>query len=607
MGAAARIASEFAYLRGALAVLRAAGGVMRNPGRTACDAIAEAAARHGEREAIASASGALSFRALDARANAYARFARGLGIGRGDCVALLAPNSHDYLAAWIGIARAGGATALLNTGLTGASLAHCLNIVAPKAAIVDPSLVGAYESARASLPADLRAFVMGAGPPTAGFGSLEGELARVGAAPLDAAERPEITAKDRCLYIYTSGTTGLPKAAKLDHGRVLRIASSFAAAMAVKPSDRMFVPLPMYHTVGGVIGALAPLLRGASVFVVEKFSAREFFPEIVRRDCSLFVYIGELARFLVATAPNPADRGHRVRLCCGNGLRPDVWPPFVERFGLRSVLEFYGATEGNLVFFNFDSRAGAVGRIPKWAERRFRVEIAKFDVAAGLPVRDAQGHCVRCAPGEVGEAISEILDDPTKPANKFDGYADAAETEKKVLRDVFAPGDSWFRSGDLMKRDSLGYYYFVDRIGDTFRWKGENVATTEVAETMSTFPGVREVTVYGVAVPGQDGKAGMAAIVADDPKTFDLAGLRAFLAERLPDYARPLFLRFPDHLDVTGTFKQRKVELAAEGFDLGKVGDALYIDDRQAGVQTGAYVRFDGAMAARLAAGSVRT
>ncbi|MBV1703301.1 MAG: long-chain-acyl-CoA synthetase [Hyphomicrobiales bacterium] len=603
MGTLDRIKSEFAYLRGGLAILHAASGVMRAPDRTVGDALAEAAARHGDRPVIASASGAYTFRELDARANAYARLARDLGVGRGDCVALLAPNSHDYLAAWIGVARAGGATALLNTGLLGGSLAHCVNIVKPKAVIVDPTLLAGYEGARALLPSDLRAFVTGSASAPAGFGSLETELTRVGSAPLGAAEKPALTIADRCLYIYTSGTTGLPKAANLYHGRVLRIAAGFAAAMAVTPADRMFVALPMYHATGGVIGALAPLMRGGSAFVVEKFSAREFFPEIARQDCSLFVYIGELARFLVATAPGPADRAHRLRLCCGNGLRPDVWPAFVERFRPGKVLEFYGATEGNLVFLNFDSRPGAVGRIPKWAERRYRVELVKFDVTAGKPVRDAAGRCVRCPPGEVGEAISEILDDPGKPVNKFDGYADAAETEKKVLHGAFVDGDAWFRSGDLMKRDAQGYYYFVDRIGDTFRWKGQNVATTEVGETISTFPGVREVTVYGVAVPGQDGKAGMAAIVADDPTTFDRAGLRAFLAERLPDYARPLFLRFPDHLDVTGTFKQRKVELAAEGYDLAKVADALFLDDRGAGV----YVPFDAALATRLAAGAVRT
>jgi fatty-acyl-CoA synthase len=264
-------------------------------------------------------------------------------------------------------------------------------------------------------------------------------------------------------------------------------------------------------------------------------------------------------------------------------LRPDIFAEFQARFGIRNVLEFYAATEGNAVMMNFDSRPGAIGRIPKWATSRFPMKVVAFDHDANAPQRDAAGRCRALGVDEVGELLAEIRDDPKMPAARFDGYADAKATQQKVLRHAFKPGDAWFRTGDLVKQDAKGYFYFVDRIGDTFRWKGENVSTTEVAETLQQFPGVREAVVYGVAVPHHDGRAGMAALVVDTPATFDLDGLSAFLAERLPAYARPLFLRFRSQIEVTGTFKQRKVDLVAEGFDPRRVGDPVYFDDREQG------------------------
>jgi fatty-acyl-CoA synthase len=211
------------------------------------------------------------------------------------------------------------------------------------------------------------------------------------------------------------------------------------------------------------------------------------------------------------------------------------------------------------------------------------VKVVAFDHDSNVPKRDSAGRCLECAADEVGELIAEIRDDPKMPAARFDGYADAKATRQKVLNDAFKTGDAWFRTGDLVKRDAKGYFYFVDRIGDTFRWKGENVSTTEVAETLQQFPGVQEAVVYGVAVPKHDGRAGMAAMVVDTPATFDLDGLRAFVAERLPAYARPLFLRFRSQIEVTGTFKQRKVDLVAEGFDPRRAGDPVFFDDRTRG------------------------
>jgi fatty-acyl-CoA synthase len=252
--------------------------------------------------------------------------------------------------------------------------------------------------------------------------------------------------------------------------------------------------------------------------------------------------------------------------------------------------------------FNLDSRPGAVGRVPAWAAKRFSIKTVAFDVNENIEKRDARGRCIECRVGESGELLGEILDDPSHPASRFDGYADSAATRAKILRDVFHPGDAWFRTGDLLRRDARGYYYFVDRIGDTFRWKGETVSTTEVAETIATFPGVLEAIVYGVAIPAHDGRAGMAALVIDNVATFDLAGLRALLVERLPAYARPLFLRFRRKLDLTSTFRPKKAELVAQGFDPARAGDPIFFDDRGQGV----YARVDADFVAGVTAGAIK-
>jgi fatty-acyl-CoA synthase len=315
----------------------------------------------------------------------------------------------------------------------------------------------------------------------------------------------------------------------------------------------------------------------------------------------LFVYIGELCRYLLNSPECAEERAHKVRACVGNGLRPDIYEAFQRRFGIRAVLEFYGSTEGNAVMFNLDFHPGAIGRIPNWAKSRFPMALIAYDVDADTHPRDAAGLCRECGAEEVGELFAEIRDDPKYPAARFDGYADAAATNAKIMRGVLKPGDAWFRTGDLMRRDAQGYFYFVDRIGDTFRWKGENVSTTQVAETISSFAGVKEAIVYGVAVPKYDGRAGMAALVVGSLADFDFDGLRARLEAALPAYARPLFLRFQPELDITGTFKPKKTELVAAGFDPAKVDDPLYYDDRSAR----AYRRLDAAHFAAIASGAI--
>src|SRR5262249_23805528 len=289
---------------------------------------------------------------------------------------------------------------------------------------------------------------------------------------------------------------------------------------------------------------------------------------------------------------------HRIRLACGNGLRADVWETFKRRFAIPHVLEFYAATEGNLSLYNVEDKPGAIGRVPPFLAHRFPAAIVKFDVARGEPLRDIEGRCVRCAADEVGEAIGRI--EAETAGARFDGYTDGQAAEKKILRDVFKPGDAWFRTGDLMRRDAQGHFYFVDRIGDTFRWKGENVSTAEVAEAIARCPGVLDATVYGVAIPGTDGRAGMAALVVEE--RFDLAALRRHVDASLPAYARPVFVRVRTELETTGTFKHRKDELMREGYDPGATNDAIHFNDPQ----ERDFVRMDQSRFEQILAGQLR-
>ena len=501
------------------------------------------------------------------------------------------------MAAWIGIASAGGVAALINTNLIGTALAHCIDIVAPKHVVVASELADGFATARGLLKTRPKLWSYGE---SAEFPRLDREIDALPGDRLATAERVALTIEDRALYIYTSGTTGLPKAANINHYRVMLASHAFAGVMDTKPTDRMYDCLPMYHTAGGLVATGSVLLNGGAVVIREKFSAREFWDDVVRHECTLFQYIGELCRYLVHSPPNPNETRHRLRMACGNGLRPDLWEEFKTRFRIPHILEFYGATEGNVNIFNFEGKQGAVGRVPWFVAHRFPIAVVRFDVERQQPVRNAEGFCERCDPNEPGEVIGRIVNDPARPGNRFEGYAAANQNENKILHDVFEKGDAWFRTGDLMRKDERGYFYFVDRVGDTFRWKGENVSTSEVAEAINTFPGIADANVYGVTVVGRDGRAGMAAIVCDGQ--CDLGALHAHLAGNLPDYARPLFLRIQPKIEVTGTFKQKKVDLVREGFNPAATSDPIYFNDPQAK----AFVLLDPTLYRRIESGDVR-
>ena len=574
---------------GWLAALERTARIDAAPHRVLPVVIDELAARHGEAPALIGEDESLSHAGLAARQNRYARWAIAQGLAKGETVALLMRNRPDFVALWLGLTRVGVRVALLNTNLRGASLAHCIAVAAPRHVVVEPGLAEAYEGARAHLAAEPRLWSAG--------GDLEAALAPLDGAPLREDEARAVTLSDEALLIYTSGTTGLPKAARVSHHRIMMWTHWFAGLIEPTPADRMYDCLPLYHSVGGVVAVGSVLIGGGSVVIREKFSASRFWDDVVGNGCTLFQYIGELCRYLAAAPPHPLERAHSLRICAGNGLRPDVWERFAERFAIPRVLEFYAATEGTVSLYNVEGKVGAVGRVPSFMAHRSPAVLVRHDVETGLPRRGPDGLCIPAARGETGELLGRLSQ---KAEHRFEGYTSGAESERKVLRDVLKPGDAFMRTGDLMRQDAQGFFHFVDRIGDTFRWKGENVATTEVAEAIASLPGIGEVAVYGVAVPGADGRAGMAAITPGDG--FDLAALHAGIRERLPAYARPLFLRIGAGIGMTETFKQKKGALAAEGFDPARIAEPLFLDDPRAG----AYRPLDADLFARIGAGEIR-
>jgi fatty-acyl-CoA synthase len=582
-------------LRDWVRALEATAPIAQNPQRLLYDIIADVAQRRADAPALLSKDKHVSYRTLIERANRYARWALDQNLAKGDVVALMLPNCPDYMAIWLGLSSVGITVALLNTQLRGPSLNHCIAIAAPRHIITAADYSAAIQEIAPQLPTGPKVWWHGGGPKPE---RIDQAIARFSGTPL--MQRPTVTTTDRALLIYTSGTTGLPKAANVSHRRLLQWSLWFAGLINIGPDDRMYDCLPMYHSIGGVVATGALLARGGSVLIAEKFSAQHFWDDVVDGGCTLFQYIGELARYLLNAPPTMKERAHRLRLACGNGLRADVWQKFQERFAIPRILEFYAATEGNVSLYNVEGRVGAVGRIPPFLASRFPLTLVHHDTGAGAPARDANGFCVRCTTGEIGEAIGRIPANASQAGGEFEGYGDRADTERKILRNVFEPGDAWFRTGDLMRMDAGGFYYFVDRIGDTFRWKGENVSTTEVAAALGAFAGIGEAVVYGVPVPGTEGKAGMAAIVAN--ADLDLSGLYEHLARHLPPYARPLFLRLAKSLDATSTFKHAKHDLQRDSFDPAVTDDPIFFANPAAKT----YVRLDGQLYARIQAGKIK-
>uniref|UniRef100_A0A6Q2YFM6 long-chain-fatty-acid--CoA ligase n=1 Tax=Esox lucius TaxID=8010 RepID=A0A6Q2YFM6_ESOLU len=480
-------------------------------------------------------------RALQTRAN----------LKQGDTVALFLGNDPCYVWIWMGLAKLGCAAALLNFNIRSKSLLHCFSCCGAKVIIAAAGKDG------------LRVFTRPYNRPMA-------------AIHLSKNTKPlaSITFKSPALYIYTSGTTGLPKAALVTHERVWA-ASFIQAVSGVRSDDVLYINLPLYHSAGFLVGLTGAIERGLTVVLKRKFSASQFWEDCRKHNVTVMQYIGETMRYLCNTPKKDNERDHKVRIAIGNGVRSDIWTEFLNRFGDIAIRELYAATEGNIGFINYTSKIGVVGRVNFLHRRMFPYTLIKFDIEKEEPVRNSNGLCIKAAKGETGLLVGKI----TK-YSPFVGYAgNNQQTEKKRLRDVLQKGDLYFNTGDLLRIDEQNFVQFQDRVGDTFRWKGENVATTEVADILTMVDCIEEANVYGVKVEGHEGRIGMAAVKLKEGKEFEGANTFSQVTNYLPTYARPRFIRIQSSFEMTGTFKMKKVSLVEDGFNPAAVHDPLYFLD----------------------------
>ncbi|XP_071783781.2 long-chain fatty acid transport protein 1-like [Centroberyx gerrardi] len=524
-----------------------------------------------------------SFRELAERCHAVAHWALAQGWTEGDVVALYLESRPLLVALWLGLAMIGVEAALINHNLRRHSLLHCVGVSGARAMVFGTELTEAVSEVSDSLEPSMVLF-------SSGDPDDEDKLSSLPVQSLDPllaccpTDPPQYTLRkgfnDRLFYIYTSGTTGMPKAAIVVHSRYYRIAAFGFHSFGLRHDDVIYNCLPLYHSAGNIMGVGQCLLFGLTVVVRRKFSASRFWDDCVKHNCTVIQYIGEICRYLLAQPVRPSEVHHQVRVAMGNGLRPCVWEEFVQRFRIRRVGEFYGATECNCSLINIDGKVGACGFnsriLPSFYPiRLFRVQEETIDL-----LRDTQGLCIPCLPGEPGVLVGHI--NQSDPLRRFDGYADQDSTSQKIAHNVFRMGDSAYISGDVLVMDEYGYMYFRDRSGDTFRWRGENVSTTEVEGVLSGLLGQTDVAVYGVSVPGVEGKAGMAAI-ADAGGQFDLDAFLLAVQKALPSYARPVFLRLMPYVDTTGTFKIQKMRLQKEGYNPQHSSEQIYFLNSRAG------------------------
>lgn len=541
--------------------------------------VEDLAERFPDHDAIKFEGTSLSWSELNAMSNQYAHALAAQGVGRGDTVSVLMENRIEFMATLVALNKLGAIGALINTNLRGRPLTHCVTVANSKKFIFGGELTAALEEAKGELPlqegTDYIFVRDAAGEKTTSTPNWAldiGELTS-GQSSENPASTTANTLGDSSLYIYTSGTTGLPKAAVLSNRRHLMSASLAAnVGFLCDENDVIYICLPMYHGTGLMLGVGAAMMTGATMVIRRKFSASQFLPEIREHGVTCMIYIGELCRYLVNTPAQPDDAKTTLTKVMGNGLRPDIWMDFKNRFGLERICEFYGSSEGNVSFANMLNKDLTVGMTSQ------DVALVKYNVDEDEIVRDESGMAIRTAEGEPGLLVGRITEDTV-----FEGYTDKAATESKVLRDLLEPGDAWFNSGDLLKTVDVGYtlgyphYQFVDRVGDTFRWKSENVSTNEVGEIINGHPAVKICNVYGVEVPGADGRAGMAAITLEAGQQFDPVEFAGFVQKQLPAFARPVFVRVQPDLEVTGTFKLMKTELRKTGYDITATDDPIFV------------------------------
>jgi citronellyl-CoA synthetase len=565
-------------------------------------ALERSAARHPEAACIKHEHGVISYAVFNRWVNRVAHHLLASGVRRGDAIAILMENRPGLLVVVAAAAKLGAVAALLNTQQRRHVLAHSLRCFEPRLYVVGAELCDAFEEVRRDIGDPGRAAVRFARDPEAGAeldrcpdSYIDLDQAIAAQPSHDPPTTGDVRLADPCFYIFTSGTTGLPKASILSHERWLKAATGFGeACLELRPGDTVYAPLPLYHNLGLTIAWGGALHTGAAVAIRRRFSASAFWDDCRRHQATAFVYIGEIPRYLLNPPESPRDREHAVRRILGIGLRPELWQEMKRRFGIDEIYEIYAASEMNVSFINLLNLDETVGFWPMgWA-------IVAFDVDRGEPVRDARGRLVRARKGEVGLLLTKVT-----RRYRFEGYTDPGASARKLLHDVFRKGDVWFDTGDLMREIGFHHLQFVDRAGDTFRWKSENVSTTEVEQVLGAFPGVVECAVYGVEVPGLPGRAGMATVVLA-PERADLRHdpepLRAHLARELPGYAVPVFLRMAESLTTTGTFKHRKAALREDGYDPRRIREPLFVrlpDD-------GAYVAMTAELHERIVAGALR-
>jgi fatty-acyl-CoA synthase len=504
----------------------------------------ERAARYGDRVFLKFGDQQLTYREANATANRYAAVLAARGVGQGDVVAIMLRNSPNAVLAMLATVKCGAVAGMLNYHQRGDVLAYSLGLLDPKLLIAETDLVSAVTECGAA----------GATDNTLTIEDLE--RFAVSAPAINPPSASEVRAKDTAFYIFTSGTTGYPKASVMTHYRWLKALGGFGGlGLRLRGSDTLYSCLPLYHNNALTVAVSSVIISGATLALGKSFSASRFWDEAIANDATAFIYIGEVCRYLLNQPAKPTDRAHKVRLIAGNGLRPEIWEEFTKRFGIVRVCEFYAASEGTTAFINIFNVPRSTGISP------MPLAYVEYDPDTGAPLRDDSGRVRRVPAGEPGLLLS-----PVNKLSPFDGYTDKQATEKKLVRNAFREGDCWFNTGDVMSPQGKFHAAFVDRLGDTFRWKGENVATTQVEAAVSSDAAIEECTVYGVEVPRTGGRAGMAAVKLREGAEFDGKSLARAVYDKLPAYALPLFVRVAQSLEHTSTFKSRKVELREQAY-----------------------------------------
>uniref|UniRef100_A0A147ATQ1 long-chain-fatty-acid--CoA ligase n=1 Tax=Fundulus heteroclitus TaxID=8078 RepID=A0A147ATQ1_FUNHE len=519
-----------------------------------------------------------TYRDMELRSNRLANvFLHNVHLKKGDCVALLMSNEPDFLSAWFGLAKVGCSVAFLNFNIKSKSLLHCFDCCGAKTLIIGSDLLECLDGILPSLlKSSIQVWTMKSHCEHPQVQTLQDKIDAASHQPVPAVLRATNSLKKTNLYIFTSGTTGLPKAAVITHLQSLKAAGGFWAFGATE-ADVIYIPLPLYHSAASLIGIGGTIELGATCVLKKKFSASQFWTDCKKYEVTIFQYIGELCRYLCNQPKTEFDQDHKVRMGVGNGLRQDVWREFLSRFGNIKMCEVYGSTEGNLCFMNHIGRIGVVGRSNFFYRLLFKYDLVKYDMTKEETVKDLHGFCQRVKKGETGLLLAKV-----STLSPFFGYAGSKQlTEKKLMKNVFVKGDTYFNTGDLMAEDKDGFICFKDRVGDTFRWKGENVATTEVTEILGLVDFIQEVNVYGVEVPGHEGRAGMAALILRPGLRFDGKKLFEHADRDLPTYACPLFVRLQEVMEMTSTFKQQKFQLVQSGFNPSTISDPLYVLDYQ--------------------------